>query len=214
LPSEAEIAAEFSVARGTVREALKLLEQSGLVAVKHGRGRFVSAIANHAVERPISTFESVTEMLRELGYQPTNRVLNVSEAIATDEDARALGVDAGTGIVRLERLRLHGGEALIYEISMFPSALLGDLRLDTIDFTGSLNEWLEERGRKPASSAARIQAVMLPARVAGLPEVDAEQPWLLITERCIDLSGAPVLHSQDFHRGDVFSFHVLRQRAS
>src|SRR5947208_1345870 len=77
LPSESELVARFGVARGTIREALKLLEQDGLVDVQHGRGRFVSALAGLGVNRPITHFEGVTEMLRALGFSPKTDILSV-----------------------------------------------------------------------------------------------------------------------------------------
>jgi GntR family transcriptional regulator len=213
LPSEAEMSARFHVARGTVREALKLLEQGGLVEVQQGRGRFVSAIASVMVTRPVTEFESVTEMLRGLGYELTNRVLSVEVVAADEEQAAALGLQPGAPVVRLRRLRLHKREALIYDINAFSADLLGGRSAHDIDFTGSLNAWLESIDRGPVSSAATIRAVTLPAEIAALPEIDSHQPWLLIGERCVDRQGMAVLFSQDFHRGDVFSFQVLRQRS-
>ena len=214
LPSETDIAARFGVARGTVREALKLLEQGGLVNVQQGRGRFVSATANLMVTRPMTEFESVTEMLKGLGYDLRNRVLSVEALDADEEQATALGLASGAPVVRLRRLRLLREEALIYEINVFSTEFLGDQQADEVDFTGSVNSWLETRGRCPVSSAAMIQAVTVPADVEHLPEVDADQPWLLITERCVDRQGMPVLFSQDFHRGDTFTFNVIRQRTA
>ncbi|MEV4219098.1 GntR family transcriptional regulator [Nonomuraea sp. NPDC049725] len=41
LPSEAELRRRFAASRNTVRQALALLEQEGLVVARHGRGRFV-----------------------------------------------------------------------------------------------------------------------------------------------------------------------------
>ncbi len=41
LPSEAALIAEFDVARGTVREAIRLLREEGLVLTEHGRGTIV-----------------------------------------------------------------------------------------------------------------------------------------------------------------------------
>ena len=213
LPSETDIAARFGVARGTVREALKLLEQGGLVKVQHGRGRFVSAIGNSMVTRPMTEFESVTEMLEEHGYDLHSRVLSVETVGADEDQATALGLASRTPVVRLRRLRLHREEALIYEINAFSAELLGDHPAADMDFTGSINSWLESLGRCPVASAAMIQSVNVPAEVEDLPEVDADQPWLLITERCVDRQGMPVLFSQDFHRGDTFSFNVFRQRS-
>ncbi|MFG1612448.1 GntR family transcriptional regulator [Nonomuraea wenchangensis] len=41
LPSEAALRRRFQASRNTVRQALALLEQEGLVVAEHGRGRFV-----------------------------------------------------------------------------------------------------------------------------------------------------------------------------
>lgn len=43
LPSEAELAELYRVARGTVRRALTALVESDVVTVVHGRGTFVAA---------------------------------------------------------------------------------------------------------------------------------------------------------------------------
>jgi len=43
LPSEAELAELYGVARGTVRRALAELAESDVVTVVHGRGTFVAA---------------------------------------------------------------------------------------------------------------------------------------------------------------------------
>lgn len=41
LPSERELAEQYTVARNTARQAIRLLSESGLVAAEHGRGVFV-----------------------------------------------------------------------------------------------------------------------------------------------------------------------------
>ncbi|MEV4109301.1 GntR family transcriptional regulator [Nonomuraea sp. NPDC049695] len=41
LPSEAQLRRQHGVSRSTVRQALAVLEQEGLIASEHGRGRFV-----------------------------------------------------------------------------------------------------------------------------------------------------------------------------
>src|SRR4051812_48167170 len=61
IPTEHAVATDYAVSRASVREALKLLENEGLLDVHHGRGRFVASAP--LVNRPITTFESLTEML-------------------------------------------------------------------------------------------------------------------------------------------------------
>jgi GntR family transcriptional regulator len=45
LPSERELAEQYGTARNTVRQAIRLLSESGLVTAEHGRGVFVRAAA-------------------------------------------------------------------------------------------------------------------------------------------------------------------------
>jgi len=214
MPTEAEVGARFGVARGSVREAFKLLEQSGLIEVEHGRGRFVSAIGDLTVDRPITEFESVTDMLAAIGYRPVNKVMSVELAEPSDEETAALQLAPGVAVVRVKRLRMRGRQPLIYEINAFPASLAEGESLNKSMFSGSLNDWLREHGHPLVSSAAEIKAATLPADAARLVPTDAGVPWLLIAERCVDHGGAPVLYSQDYHRGDIFSFHVLRRRTT
>ena len=211
LPSETELVERFGVSRATVRETLKLLEQDGLIEVVHGRGRFVSPIASLLIDRPVTRYESVTEMLESLGYRPTTRVLSAVLAEASAEEAVALGLERGAQVVRVERLRTQDDEVLVYSLNAFDAELLEGSEPTPESFTGSLNRWLAERGRAPCSSAAQIRAVRLPGDAAKKAGVDGSRPWLMIAERCVDDTGAPVLFSRDYHRGDLFAFHVLRR---
>lgn len=214
LPSENELVARFGVARGTIRESLKLIEQDGLVDVQHGRGRFVSAVADLGVNRPITNFEGVSEMLRALGFTPRTRLLLAERVGADEEEAAALGIEPGDDVVRLARLRTNKRQPLVLSINAFRAGLLGETTVAQQDFSGSLHAWMTARGVEPISSAARFQAVPLPADYAGVVgEPAASGAWLLTTERCFDASGGVVLFSRDYHRGDVFSFHVVRRRA-
>jgi GntR family transcriptional regulator len=214
LPSENELVARFGVARGTIRESLKLIEQDGLVDVQHGRGRFVSAVADLGVNRPITNFEGVTEMLRALGFAPRTRLLLAQLDGADETEATALGIAPGEQVVRLARLRTNKRQPLVLSINAFRADLLGEETVAQQDFSGSLHVWLSARGAEPISSAARFQAVPLPADYAGVVgEPAASGAWLLTSERCFDATGAVVLFSRDYHRGDVFSFHVVRRRA-
>jgi GntR family transcriptional regulator len=211
LPSEWQLADRFSVARGTVREAFKALEQSGLVSVQHGRGRFVSALAGLGISRPITRFESVTDMLLSRGHRSVTRVLSLERVHPDDTVRTALDIPHGVEIIRLLRVRQHAGEALILSWDAFSAELLMGDEPHESDFTGSLCDWLEARGRRPVSSAAQIQACRVPQDLADISGVDSSQPWLLITERCVDDKGAPVLFSRDYHCANVFSFHFLRR---
>ncbi len=49
LPSERDLAEAMSVSRPKLREALQILEQRGLVSVRHGEGTFIAALTGRAM---------------------------------------------------------------------------------------------------------------------------------------------------------------------
>jgi GntR family transcriptional regulator len=212
LPTEAEIATRFDVARTTAREALKLLEQDGVVDVRHGLGRYVSQLVT--LERPITRLESVTEMMRSRGYTVTNRVVSVTLGPANEEEATALDQPIGTEVIRLERVRLHQGDPLIYSVDVVPGALIED-PIERLDWAGPLLELLEEHGVRVVSAAAQIQAALLSdegRRALGTDLAEPRGPWILLVQRNLDEAGRPVIYSHDYYRGDRFTFNVVRRR--
>lgn len=212
LPTETELAARFGVARTTAREALKLLEQDGLVDVRHGLGRYVSQFAT--LERPITRLESVTEMMQARGYTVTSRVVSVVVRPASENEAAALDTPPGSDVISLARVRLHRGDPIIYSLDVIPRpAIAGDL--DEIDWSGSLLDLLEHNERNAVAARAQIQAARLPdaGRLAvGAGTAGSDGPWILLVQLNLDEAGHPVIFSHDYYRGDRFTFNVFRRR--
>ena len=211
LPTEASFAARFGVGRTTVREALKLLENDGLIQVRRGLGRFVSAAP--ALRRPLTRLESVTDLMTSAGYQVTNRLLSATAGPPAQNERDALELPERSEIVRLERLRMHDDEAYIYSVDVMPRSFF-PADLGEVDWTGSLLDFLGSVGARPAYSVAQISAVHLPADLAARHGLMAGIPWLLMVQMNTTAAGVPVIYSHDYHRGDRFSFDVLRRAQS
>ncbi|MBI3748741.1 MAG: GntR family transcriptional regulator [Chloroflexi bacterium] len=209
LPTEAELAARFGVARTTVREALKLLEQGGVIDVRHGLGRFVSALPE--LKRSITRLESVTEMMQSLGHTVTNRVIDVRERGASNSEAAALGVAVNSPVINLERIRSQGDDVLIFSVDVLPRHLI-DGQIDQIAWSESLLDLLEARGHRVSSAAAEIRAVSLPRRIASFVGEASRGPWLLMVHVNVSETGQPLIYSHDYYRGGKFTFNVLRRR--
>lgn len=211
IPTEAEVAEVFGVSRSTVREALRLLEQDGVIRVERGKGRFLSAAGSLRVERPIDRFESVTEMLAGLGYRVSSAVLSVVEEPADAQEAAALQLSEQAPVIRLNRLRYGDDRPLIYTVDVVPRDCLPG-PVTHRDWSGSLTTALAAHGHDIDSSIARLRAVDLPADVQDRHGLVGLGPWLLVEETCVSRSGRPVLFARDFHRGDDIAFHVVRRR--
>ncbi|MGE3192100.1 MAG: GntR family transcriptional regulator [Microbacteriaceae bacterium] len=211
LPTEAELAAHFSVGRSTTREALKYLEEQGLVHAVRGQGRFLSAVGSLSIERPVTRYESTTEMLESLGYRVTSAVLQVEESVAGPRQAVALDITEGSPVIRLTRMRYGDDKPMVFSICVMPRNVLPG-PIEHRDWGTPLNAALEAHGQRIASSAARITAVNLPESLETRFKLAGLGPWLLAEETCISESGLRVLYAEDYHRGSEIGFNVLRRR--
>jgi GntR family transcriptional regulator len=210
LPTEAELTRRFGISRPVVREALKLLEQDNLIYAAHGRGRFVSPMSAIQVERPITVFESVSDMTRHYGYDTINKVLSVAEEAPSDAVATQLQMSVGEQVIRIERLRVHCDIPILYCVDYVPRSVI-PAALDDIDWSGSLLALLEECKNRPRMSAATVSAVTLPTDVIQRNDLGDFGPALLITETCFNAVGKPVIYAIDYHRGSHFSFSLARK---
>lgn len=69
VPSEAALRERFGVARGTIRAALQVVEDRGLIDVRPGRGRFVAATSDgsqSADTAPTASYEIVAKSVQNL----------------------------------------------------------------------------------------------------------------------------------------------------
>lgn len=211
LPTEKEMVERFQISRPTLREALKLLEQEAVIDSHQGKGRFLAAGALLSIARPITKFESVSQMVSSHGYTAETRLLGFSAVPADPVTAERLAVAEGTPLVRVERLRSSGGQPLVYSVDWLPRALLGDELDGMPDWSGSLVALLDRVGRRPVASTANVRAVLLPDEVSGLHGLEEFGPALLIEEVCYAACGTRVIYAMDYHRGSAFSFSFVRK---
>lgn len=115
LRAEEDLAADLEVARGTLRRAIQVLVDDGLLVQVHGRGTFVTE--NRDVETASAVTLSSGERLARQGVYFKTRVLG-REVV---EDRPSVGPFAGGRVLRLRRLRslAEGPDAVIQtEISL------------------------------------------------------------------------------------------------
>lgn len=117
LGNEVTLADHFGLSRPTMRRAIQQLVDKGLVVRKRGVGTQV--VRSH-VRRELA-LTSLYDDLQHSGAAPTTRVLQIDTVEAPPEVAAELGLEAGEGVLHLERLRLAGGEPLAVLRNWLPS---------------------------------------------------------------------------------------------
>lgn len=116
IPPEADLAAEFGVALGTVRKAIEGLVLQGLLDRRQGRGTFV---------RRADFGNTLFRFFRHTGkggapLAPKARLLGRRVAEAGRGPAKALGLRPEDRVLRLSRLRLVDDEPLVVEEIALP----------------------------------------------------------------------------------------------
>ena len=120
IPPEQTLATEHGVALGTMRRALELLAEEGLVERLHGRGTFVRQGLSGAPMLRFFRFGGD-------GEAPRSRILARDVIAAPAEAAQALGTGPGEPALRLKRLRSLGGQPVLYEEIWLPLPLFAPL---------------------------------------------------------------------------------------
>lgn len=199
-PSERELAARFSVARMTVRQALNALVAEGRLDRIPGRGTFV-ADPHQADQGQISSF---TEEMTRRGKLPESQTLLARIEQARPSVARALGLTEGDPVLHWRRLRRADGEVVCVTDAYLNEVLLpGFLQQGT---PTSLYDALATRGLRPTRADDSIAAEGATAEDARLLEISPGAPVLRHSRRA--LARDQIIEvSRTIYRGDAFTLY-------
>jgi GntR family transcriptional regulator len=103
LPSEAELSSEFGASRVTVRRALEVLREQGLVDSRQGFGWFVAA---DPVRQSLARLGTIESQLAADGISSERRILDFRFVAAPARVASVLG---SATVLRVRRLNLADG---------------------------------------------------------------------------------------------------------
>jgi GntR family phosphonate transport system transcriptional regulator len=110
LPTEAMLAERFSANRHTVRRALAVLADEGVVSAEQGRGTFVRSARR--LSYPIGKRTRFSEGLAGQASVISGQLLSSRIENASAAAASALAIRPGAKVVRMETLSLADGRAL------------------------------------------------------------------------------------------------------
>ena len=185
LPSESELSAEFGASRVTVRKALELLRDGGLVDARQGFGWFV---AGEPVRQPLARLATIEDQMRASGVKPERRVLEFAFERAPREVARALG---STQTLRVRRVNLADGEPFAIVTVWCAADLAQNLSRADVE-RSPFYELLDV----PLSGATQtIGADVVSADEAKVLKVPAGSPVLRCERTTTDTTGRTVLVS-------------------
>lgn len=204
-PTEQALCAEFGVSRETVREALRALEEDGLISRHPGRGSFVLRPPRRRTDRRLT---GMVEDYSDLRLDTEATVLDAGPMAATAELADAMDLRAGAALFRISRLRRFERQPLAFH-DAFLTAELGE-QVAALDLrrTSILHELQVTLGLPSAEEFQRIEAIAADAPLARTLDVQLGAPLLQITRRvAAGPARQPVLFRSQF-RADRYFYTV------
>lgn len=198
LPSQAELAEEFSVARHHIRRAQAYLVERGILHSWQGKGVVVPA-----GQFDYAIFERTRfgEQLRAGGHGVVTEYLGARVARAPYAVTRLLALPASARLLRVELCRhVDGSPAMLARHYYDPVSFAGIDEM--ISRTRSVTMAMREKGVEISRVATSMQTRLPSGGEARLLDVPPLQPMIEITGLNTDGSGQPVEVSVALARGD------------
>lgn len=210
LPTEAELGEQLGVSRTVVREALRILQDEGLIMRRHGVGTFVR---DQAILKNLNFNYGITEMIESAGHQPGTPHLAVLHMAADSDSAGQLRLEVGAPLVTVERVRTADGRPVVFSQDTVSEALLQRHEVDLQRLlTESIYDVLQaELGKLIEYGVARITPAAAPGHVAVKLGLAPGAMVLCITQTDYSAGDEPLLYSVEYHLPDAFDFVVWRR---
>ncbi|GAA2074385.1 GntR family transcriptional regulator [Aeromicrobium halocynthiae] len=202
ISDEISLAGSLGLSRPTVRQAIQVLVDKGMLVRKRGVGtQVVHGKINRSVE-----LTSLFDDLAAAGQDPHTVVQSCTRVAATEEVATELRVAPGEEVWSLERVRHIGTEPLALMHNYLPVDLID---LEAVDLAEhGLYETLRERGVLMRVAKQRIGARKGDARECELLGEKRSAPLLTMQRTSYDDAGGAVEFGTHLYRPDLYTFEL------
>jgi GntR family transcriptional regulator len=208
IPAESALAQSYGVALGTIRQALSLLVEDGVLQRRQGKGTFVTKGVDGASMMRFFRFRGVDDGV---SISPHSRILSSRLRAASVHEAHVFGIERGAQVLQLERLRSLHAEPCLLETIVLPLPLFGALAESDTDTWDDLLYPMYQRscGVVIQKTQDSLSFSQLNAAQAKRLKLAVAHPCVLVERQAFDIAGRCV--ELRTTRGDAFSFKYTAQ---
>jgi GntR family transcriptional regulator len=202
-PNEIDLAKRLGIARNTVRQAINKLVHEQLLTRKKGVG---TKVAKNRITTKLNNWSSFTLEMHDKGVDFQNYEIKISWTLADQDIADVFGIDPGTKVLKLERLRGLEAGPIVYFVSYFhPRVGLAGNE----DFSKPLYEMLErDYHTVVVLSKEEISATLADEQLATVLNTQPGDPILLRKRIVCDPGDRPVEYNIGYYRADRFTYSI------
>ena len=210
LPSENTLSAEMGISRGTVRQALAILQQEGALYRHQGSGTFVNPHVAGIPARVDIAYE-FGQLIQAAGYEPGITAVEVRHYAAGPEITRRLDVAPDAVCMDIRKLFVASGQPAIYVHEFIPIELILEPYQDS-ELAQPIFRFIEQRCH------ARVDYI-LSEMVPTLAEGEAADSLQLAPGTAIlkfvevfySTKNKPLVLASVHFRDPLIRFHALRK---
>ena len=208
LPAEEELAAQFGVSRMTVRQGISDLTDEGLLYRRRGAGTFVTQFH---VERDHNKLTDFFQTARLEGFEAEVRLLSREVVPAKLLIAKALDIQEGEPVIRIQTLRLANQVPVTLYDEYVAYLLCPELLSEELH---SRPAWqiLEGYGHVIKRAVQRIEARAANEEVAHLLQLEEDAPILFKNRVIYAEDGKPVELILCHNHGNIYSAKMILVR--
>ena len=185
LPSERSLAEKFGISHLTVRKALAILEEEGMLLRVQGKGTFVRA-QKYSID--MQHMDGFSSMFGQQGITITNKVLYSGVREAGFKYSRIFGIPREEHVFELIRLRQNGEDPVALEYNILPTKRVP--HVEEYDYSlYSLWDVYRQAGIQLVEENQKLEIVKVYNPQADLLNVEEGADVLMLSSTALDLSG-------------------------
>lgn len=209
LPTEEKLAEQFQVSRITIRQALSMLEEEGIIDRRTKAGTWLKKNVPPPRDRrltgPVTTFSAT-------GASTKVVVASEGQIAAPEEIALELGVDVGQAIYEFKRLRIFDDAPLLVMHAFLPLEAGEFLKAER--FKGDLIVLaLQKKYSGITETIQKIEAKSSDKDISDLLDIKEGQPILCVNRKFVD-NRKIVLYAKTMFRHDRYYYTVGLPRSA
>jgi GntR family transcriptional regulator len=199
IPTELELCDEFALSRGTIAQALKELENEGLIYRKQGRGTFVK---EKIITQDLSHFYSFAKDMKARGQNFYSKIIKMEKEKPSKSVQEKLGSDLKVTFT-IERLRYADEMPVILEkIYLLPQFKSIELKKEELEKGILYDVFLKELGIRVRRAKEEFEVVRMNRYEAKLFQIEQDSPALLVRRVTFGEDEKPFEYRKSIVRAD------------
>ncbi|MCF1284345.1 GntR family transcriptional regulator [Streptococcus sinensis] len=203
LPSERDLAETFEVSRMTLRQAITLLVEEGVLERRVGSGTYV---ASTRVQEKMRGTTSFTEIMKSQGKTPSSQLISYRRTLPSEREVEKLGIHKTENIIRMERVRYADDIPVVYEVASIPEKFIKNFKKEEV--TSHFFQTLQEHGYKIGKSQQTIYARLAKEKIAKYLGIPRGHAILGLTQVSYFDDGTAFEYVKSQYVGERFEFYL------